>query len=77
MFEATHAHDSPCLTASTHSNCAAVQLQDHMQSGMQEECLRIAERWCTLISLKIRSDQTEQRVLQEFLGIAYSWLTSI
>jgi hypothetical protein len=36
--------------ASPHSNCAAVQSQDHMQSGLQEECWRSAERWCTLIS---------------------------
>ena len=38
--------------ASPHSNCAAVQLKDHIQSGLQEECWRIAERWCTLISVK-------------------------
>ena len=46
----------------TKSNCAAVTLQDHtlqdhMQSGLQDECWRSAERWCTLISVKISSDR--------------------
>jgi hypothetical protein len=36
-FETTHSDDS-AGAASPHSNCAAVQLQDHMQSGLQEEC---------------------------------------
>ena len=48
-------------------NCAAVQLQDRMQSGLQEECWRSASRcaecWCTLISVEMVSDQPGQRVL--------------
>jgi hypothetical protein len=50
-FEATCIHDSPVPLP--HSNWAAVQLQDHMQSGLQEECWRSAERWCTSISVAI------------------------
>jgi hypothetical protein len=48
--------------ASPHSNCTAVQLHDHMQSGLQEECWRSAERWCTLVSVEIKWDQPGQRV---------------
>ncbi len=36
-----------------------------MQSGLQEECWRSAERWCILISATIGLEQMGQRVLQE------------
>jgi hypothetical protein len=64
------------LAASPHSNCATVQLQDHMQSGLQE-CWRSAKRWRTLISVEIKSDQTGQRVLQECWRSVQHWFTSI
>jgi hypothetical protein len=48
-----------------------------MQSGLQEECWRSAERWCALISVTIRSGQQGQRALQECWRSAQRWLTSI
>jgi hypothetical protein len=84
-FEASHGNDKP-VAALPNSNFATVQLQDHMQSGLQEECWRSTKRWRTLISVGIKSDQTWQRVLQEFpgqrflqecSGSAQRWLTSI
>ena len=48
-----------------------------MQSGLQEECWRSAERWCTLISVAIRSAMLGQKVLQECWRSAERWLTSI
>ena len=48
-FEATHGDVS--AVQHHHTPTAAVLLKDHMQSGLQEDCWRSAERWCTLISV--------------------------
>ncbi len=64
-------------SASPHSNCADAQLQNHTQSGLQEECWRSAQRWCTLMSVEMRSGQMGQRALQQFWGSAHRLLTWI
>ena len=54
-----------------------MQLQDHLPSGLQEECWRSAERWCTWISVEFRSEPAVEKGLQECWGSAHRWLTSI
>ena len=48
-----------------------------MQSDLQEECWRSAERWCTSISVAMTLEQVGQRSLQEFWGSSQCSLTSI
>jgi hypothetical protein len=54
-----------------------VQLQDHMQSGLQEEFWRSAESWLTSISASMELEGQGQRALQECCRSVQRWLTSI
>ncbi len=65
------------LELTPHSNCTAVQLQEYIQSDLQEECWCSVHRWCTLISVTITSVMIGQRVLQECWDSVHHWRTCI